>query len=287
MPQYGVDISEYQAPSVIDTEAPEFVVCKLTESDDYRVTQSWLDEAVGRARTRGLPLGFYHFAHADKTVAANLGNFMAMVERIPGGIQPGDMVALDYEIGPVTPGWADAWLTECRKQTGRVPMFYSYPDFIGQLGGPPSGWPLWLAHYADVPALPCALWQYTTMGDTLDWNKFDGPDVGNFFASLKVEGTKMPYGVIVNNNTDFQIARDTLHLQTSLVIYDEADARKKKVANKLYIGASQVPVKPYDRPDEKDARNWAGFTGRGVGRTKAWAAWMVKAIQAVGSPPQD
>lgn len=286
MVQYGVDISEYQDPSVVDSELPAFVICKLSEDDNYQVGQAWLDEAVGRARARGVPLGFYHFAHADRSVDGNLTNFLQSAARIPGGLQPGDMLALDYETAPVVSGWADAWLEECRRETDRAAMFYSYPDFIRQLGGPPAGWPLWLADWSPTPALPCALWQYTTMGETLDWNRFDGPDIGRFFASLKVEA-KMPYEVVVNNSTDFQIARDLLHLPLGMVITSPEDARKRKVANKLYVGAAQVPAKPYDLPEEKDARNWAGFTGRGVGRTQAWADWYGRAIRAVGMPPQD
>lgn len=279
MTQYGVDMSEYQEDpaAVIRQYSPAFVVLKLTEGATYRVGQAWLTAAVTAARGAGVAVGFYHFGRVG---SGDLPNFLAALKEIPGGLQPADALVLDYEVGPVDAAWAKAWLDGCKRETGRTPLFYSYPDFIQQLGGPPAGYPLWLAHYAPEPAMPCALWQYTDR--PVDFNRFDGPDVRLFFQSLNPQGARV-YGVIINNDTDFGIARDTLHLQLGMQIYDPTSG--KDLPAKIHVGAAQPPAKPWET--QLKTSHWLTFTGRGPARTKAELDWFVKAVQAVGPPPTD
>lgn len=286
MSQYGIDISEWQPDpaGVIAEHNPDFVILKLSQGRGYTVTQEWLTAAVTECRTRKLPMGFYHFAEAGNPVTDDISNFMSVLARIPGKLQPGDAVALDYEEEPVDQGWCNEWLLRCKQLTGRTPLFYSFPAFTEQLGGPPIGYPLWLAHInVQTPAMPCAIWQFTW--EPVDTNKFDGDDIGKFFLGLNpsAQGAKVPYGVIINNPTDFQMARDTLHVQAGLVLYDKNTG--KDLPNKLYVGGIQMPQKPYD-VDPK-GNNWVGFTGRGGPRTKKQMEWIVKAIHAVGPPPMD
>lgn len=279
MTQYGIDMSEYQTDpaAVIRQYSPAFVVLKLTEGASYRVAQGWLQAAVTAARTAGAALGFYHFG---RVTSGDLANFLGALRDIPGGLQPADALVLDYEIAPVDAAWAKSWLDGCRRETGRTPLFYSYPDFIQQLGGPPVGFPLWLAHYDATPAMPYALWQYTDR--PVDFNRFDGADVGLFFASLNSQGGKV-YGVVINNDTDFGIARDTLHLGLGMQIYDPTSG--KDLPAKIHVGAAQPPPTPWTA--QPKTNHWLTFTGRGPARTRAQLEWLVKAIQAAGPPPTD
>ncbi|MBV9292213.1 MAG: fibronectin type III domain-containing protein, partial [Frankiales bacterium] len=73
---------------------------------------------------------------------------------VTGGLGRADLVT-----------WAQTFLLEVRRLTGRVPMLYTYPYFWSASLGDPVGlarWPLWMASYSGPVNVGATLWQYTS-----------------------------------------------------------------------------------------------------------------------------
>jgi hypothetical protein len=111
---------------------------------------------------------------------------------MPLGIEPGDMLVLDFEEGPGPLGeWALRWCQRVEQRTGVIPLLYtgkwfSVPHGFGDVPEL-ARFPLWLAAYTgEMPDPPApwqtiAFWQHTDeasvpgVAGPCDRNLFNGP----------------------------------------------------------------------------------------------------------------
>ena len=169
----GCDESRYQATFV----EKSFVICKCTEG--LGEVDSTYASKKAQARTDGIIFGSYHFADStDVSEAENEAkHFLANV----GDIQPGDLLALDAEIGQ-SAEWCKTFLDYVTAQVGFKPFIYA----------PVGAWtealdyPLWIARYGrnngninldQPPAIGkwsnWTIWQYSS-ANNLDLDVFYG-----------------------------------------------------------------------------------------------------------------
>lgn len=174
----GTDVSSYQHPAgqainwaQVAASGETFTVVKATESTNY--TNPYVMTDVLGARSAGLLVGLYHFAHPEFSPTAQADYFARQINGIGGTLLP---PVLDLESNgglssSALISWTSNFLTRLRLDTGRVPMIYSGPYFWStSMAGSTafSQYPLWEAHYTTaaapqyIPGWPTwSLWQYT------------------------------------------------------------------------------------------------------------------------------
>lgn len=181
----GMDISKWQGVENWNVNAPkiQFALMKATEgaltpgtSDAVAIKEFGLDPQFrtnwAQAKAHGLVRGAYHFARPD------LGNSAAQeaawfVHVVGSDLQPGDIVALDFEPTPSVnwAGWATEWMLAVKAAFGFNPLFYSFRvfptkykityTFVKSHGVDPG---LWLsAPDGPVPAPPVGGWPFTAI----------------------------------------------------------------------------------------------------------------------------
>jgi GH25 family lysozyme M1 (1,4-beta-N-acetylmuramidase)/lysozyme family protein len=200
---YGPDVSSYQHVTgyTIDwgqahsTGGAAFAFVKATEGTTY--TNPWFARDWAALGSQGMMRGAYHFAApgADLRTAVTQADYFA---RTVGAMnRKGDLPpVLDLESsGGLKPAqlvaWAQAWLTEVEKQTGRRPVIYTYPAFWQSATGNSTAFKdrylLWVASYSSVPPSPLpggwtryTFWQYSNQSSMpgfsapLDMSLFNG-----------------------------------------------------------------------------------------------------------------
>jgi lysozyme len=131
-------------------------------------------------KAAGLVRGAYHLARpSNNTAESEADHFLAQVNAA-GGLQTGDLVALDVEDTNTTENlhdWTLAWLQRVEAQIGFKPLLYSgtwYMDPHGLSGVDDlAAYPLWFSSYNNqfdnVPAAPpnwtqILIHQYTEQG---------------------------------------------------------------------------------------------------------------------------
>jgi GH25 family lysozyme M1 (1,4-beta-N-acetylmuramidase) len=157
---------------------------KATEGQSFR-DQLYRDHLRAFAQA-GVPFGAYHFALPDASVAAQLGNWTAVVQ-VQGFGQLPPMLDVENSPGHEWPaGDHSAMVLELlaglERTTGRRPLLYSNGPFIHAhlRDHRLAAYPLWLARYPSravnpdparlpvpAPAGPWdhwTLWQYTSLG---------------------------------------------------------------------------------------------------------------------------
>lgn len=168
----GIDVSHFQGEIDWRTVAGDgirFCFIKATEgvSDiDPMFHRNWPE-----AKAAGLVRGAYHFFHPNLDARRQAEHFLAVATLDADSLPP----ALDIE---VTDG-ADrqrlqtairTWIDTVEKSTGRKPVIYTDPSFWrDNVDTDLSEYPLWLACYANEPALPpgwrtWTFWQHSDQG---------------------------------------------------------------------------------------------------------------------------
>ncbi len=166
----GVDISHHN--NIFDFKKLfaggwPYAFLKATEGTtfiDPRFNERW-----AAVKAAGVIRGAYHFFHANKDPIAQAHHYLQVIGKLGVGDLP---AALDFEvtdgIGRETQiAQIQTWLDIVEKETGKVPIFYSYVSFIKALSLPQSftRYPLWLANYkVSAPHVPgpwkaCTFWQ--------------------------------------------------------------------------------------------------------------------------------
>jgi GH25 family lysozyme M1 (1,4-beta-N-acetylmuramidase) len=174
----GPDVSSYQHPygaaikwSTVAKTGKEFAIVKATEGTSY--VNPWFKTDYSRIRQVGMVRGSYHFARPAYPITSTalaqaryyvhrLGTTARMSRTLPP--------ALDLEMtGGLAPGalvtWAQTFLLNVRRLTGRTPMLYTYPSFWSSALGDPvalARYPLWMASYSSGVDRAASLWQYTS-----------------------------------------------------------------------------------------------------------------------------
>ncbi|MFI9331891.1 GH25 family lysozyme [Kitasatospora sp. NPDC052868] len=170
----GYDLSDYQSGLPADAE---FVFVKASEG--ARTEQSGYAAKVAEARRRGIPLGHYHFLHAENPVAGEVDHFC----RVVGSVPPGELLVLDFEPygQPVSDAQATAakntWLTavKARYPANRVGL-YTNTDWWRRTDDNAGDF-LWIADYnaqAGSPRIQ-APWRFHQYADSpIDTNVYNG-----------------------------------------------------------------------------------------------------------------
>jgi GH25 family lysozyme M1 (1,4-beta-N-acetylmuramidase) len=183
----GPDVASYQHPHAtsahphgqpinwakVAKSGKAFAIVKATEGTSYTnpyFAGPYYDDYADAAAA-GLVKGSYHFARPALPIVSTA---IAQAKFYAKTIGPVDTVAtlppaLDLEVtGGLDPAqlvtWAQTFLLEMRKITGRTPMLYTYPNFWEDDLADPGAlarYPLWMAEYGVARAPVSDLWQYT------------------------------------------------------------------------------------------------------------------------------
>jgi len=176
----GVDVSHFQgevAWRAVAGDGIRFCFIKATEGVedvDPMFHRNWT-----AANEAGLLRGAYHFLHPNLDARQQAEHFLSVV-KLNGGMLP---PALDIEVtnGVDRQGLQSGirtWIETVESATGRKPVLYTDPSFWQENVDADLGqYPLWLACYADQPALPpgwraWTFWQHSDQGKV---NGIDGP----------------------------------------------------------------------------------------------------------------
>lgn len=180
----GCDVSNWQG--VIDWPAVAasgiaFAFAKASEGADW--TDPTLVANAAGMRAADITPGFYHFARPSLASGhAEAAHFLSVLASV-GGLQPGDMMALDLEDEDVPDGsdllaYALDFMRSMEMVTGLKPLLYSRVEYMqrhGLTGSTPAhqelaSHGLWLAAYGDkAPDEPepfpvLAFWQRSSQG---------------------------------------------------------------------------------------------------------------------------
>ena len=139
----GIDVSKWQGTfswPQIKADGYQFAFAKATEgaaapsvSNSDAISRFALDPRAyanwAAAKAARVVRGFYHFARPDLgNPALTEARWFLEVIRRAGGLQPGDLLALDFE----PPGsrdynlWVKTWLSFVHQQVGFWPFLYSF-----------------------------------------------------------------------------------------------------------------------------------------------------------------
>lgn len=187
----GIDVSHHQG--VIDwpavaTAGISFAFIKATQNS---MDPKFLANVKG-AKAAGLLIGAYHYlddkvTSTEKARAAAQTFFNAIMAA--GGVDVFDLpFVLDYEsnknkLSALTiTAIAKAFMEEIQRYTGRTPMLYTYPSFIGNFSGL-TQYPLWIARYSTQAPVDASGWNRWEF-----WQYSDGSAGG----VLPIGGRKIP-----------------------------------------------------------------------------------------------
>lgn len=176
----GVDVSNYQAESGWE-KGVDFAFVKVTEGTSY-VNPKWIAQRA-TIRAAGLVTGFYHFGRPGDMIA-QADYFLSKIS-----LQPGDVLAFDWEDNKISSGQKDAFIAYVQgKARGHKVILYCNTYFWKTLdktsfagdglwiatGGLPAGSPgiqaPWLIHqYSTAGNLDHDVAQFTSRAAMLAW----------------------------------------------------------------------------------------------------------------------
>jgi GH25 family lysozyme M1 (1,4-beta-N-acetylmuramidase) len=184
MPFNGFDISAIQGVpnwTAIKSSGATFVVLRCGIGNDS-IDKNYAHN-VAAAKSAGLSTACYHFvyplppatgkpsrdpvAQAQYHFNASLGEVMVCDLEWP---LPKDWATWGCSASQIKT-WAQAYLTEYERLSGRKPMIYTYPDFCANVKFTSdfTQYPLWIASYESTPAIPAPWTNYVL------WQKGQGP----------------------------------------------------------------------------------------------------------------
>jgi lysozyme len=242
----GPDVSSHQhiAPlswPAVRASGHRFAFIKATEGVSY--TNPYFASDWQAARDVGLIRGAYHYARPS------VGTAELQAQRLVAVAGPAQALGelapvLDLEVtGGLSPDelstWAQEFLDEVRRLTGRTAIVYTYPNFWRDaMAGTTAftGHPLWIASYtsAPVPRMPAwpswTFWQYTARGSVagvvgrVDLNRFNGgladlrqlanyPPTATITATLSRTSTTRRRPVTLTGTVDPPLPGQTLYRQ--------------------------------------------------------------------------
>lgn len=187
----GVDVASYQGYPAwhrVASAGYAFAFTKATEDTGY-INPTFAHNWAG-IKAAGMHRGAYHFARPGGFDAADEARYFLDAVGAVGGLETGDLLALDIESGNGDMGrWALDFLRVCEARCGFKPLVYTGRWFMqGRSFDEPelAGYGLWLAAYqAQMPSPPApwevvAFWQHSSSGRVpgidgdVDLNVFNG-----------------------------------------------------------------------------------------------------------------
>lgn len=194
----GIDISSYQ-PNWIPTSGETFFFSKATQGTTYRNPDH--HEQVGKGRAHGLVAGHYHYMEPGD--AANLKAQAAYFSGTPD-IQPGDMLAIDWELRDkhgnfLIPGAQKDQLirdVKALRPHCRVGLYCDVDSWLHNDHTSFAGDFLWIAEYGvKLPTIshPWTFWQYQGSPVDLDYGNFiTAVDLASWAHGLLPKGHPAP-----------------------------------------------------------------------------------------------
>lgn len=196
----GIDVSNHQGHvnwNAVSNSGQIFAFSKATEGTYFN--DPWFARNWRESRNAGLNRGAYHFARPSSGSSPDqeAAFFLASVNHA-GGLEPGDMLVLDFEDEKAWDGgaygtlanWALGFCEYVEAATTIVPVFYTGPWYADRADFPSvpalADCPLWLAAYRATMPPPIApwsqvsFWQYSDHGSVpgvsgnCDQNIFNG-----------------------------------------------------------------------------------------------------------------
>ena len=181
----GLDVSHWNTVKWLEWKNHRFVYIKCTEGTGW-VDDKWMAHQTA-AGLNDFYTGPYHYFRAAWSGAAQAQHFYNTVSVRQWDMPPAVDVEKINNTGFTKEVFA-ARLKECLLEVerlfGRKPVIYTskskWEELVGSMAGAAS-YPLWVAHYANVPTplIPSdwvgtgyKVWQYTS--SPLDQNKFNG-----------------------------------------------------------------------------------------------------------------
>ncbi len=191
----GVDLSSVGLSGTVNWKQVQasgrtFAYFRATEGTT--VVDATFAQNYAGIKAAGLLRGAYHNFHPEEDPAAQASIFVSTIGKLQGGDLP---PMLDVEttggVGADTiVANINTWMAQVKTQTGRTPVLYSSPSFLGSLGSSVSTlstYPLWTSNWGvSCPSISTTwqtwvLWQYTgsgtvpgISGNTGDLDRFNG-----------------------------------------------------------------------------------------------------------------
>lgn len=212
----GVDVSywNHQGPGKLDfnalkTVGVEYVIIKASEfmsGKEGYLKYTYYNQDKAAAKAAGMVTGAYQYANPTSTPANIVADATAQATGLvtqTGPVEAGELpLVLDLESSKTTLSkaelslWAETWLATAHRLTGRVPMLYTYTNYLSTRLNPTptlTQYPLWQAEYYYRRTLPTAvagwptdkrvMWQFSSKGlapgsgtTYIDLNVFLGTD---------------------------------------------------------------------------------------------------------------
>ena len=151
---YGIDLSNHQGKANMDldkvlTKNPKCKVVIIKVSEGISFTDAYAKKFIEIALKHGCVVGVYHFGRPDKNGYLEEAKFfLSLSIKYRGKV----FYVLDWEVknGASNAKWAKGFLDYVAKQTGTIPVFYSYESMINSNNYSSfTQYPLWVAKYKD------------------------------------------------------------------------------------------------------------------------------------------
>lgn len=168
----GIDVSNWQESvdwPAVAASGVRFAFMKSTEDPDFY--DRWFKANWEGSKAAGLVRGAYHFAQPSKASPSASVSMLESSLSFVGGLQPGDLIALDIESGNGDGNedlsvWVAEWCDLAERVFGVRPFIYSGHwfmephgleiDFLGK-------YPLWYASYQETEPPPPYGWHDITV----------------------------------------------------------------------------------------------------------------------------
>ncbi len=226
----GIDVSRWQGNinwRDVAKSGVSFVFVKATQN---RIDPMFIKN-ITAARAAGLLVGAYHYLDESVTdpaqARAAAGKFYKAI-MLGGGVDLPPVLDYEHKSNSVSTVAASAialaFLQEIERLTGKRPMLYTYPSFIGNFSNLQQ-YPLWIARYS-VSKTPenaqgWSEWEF--------WQYSDGTDGGTLpSGSRKVKGISVPVDLNEFNGTIDQL-RAKYEKQPAAAVETEQSEKKIRV----------------------------------------------------------
>ena len=146
---YGIDISNYDGYvdfNSVKSSGVQLVYIKATEGTTF--IDPYLQINYDGASTAGLKVGFYHFLVGTSAPETQADNFYNSIKDKKNDLKP----MLDVEsTGFDVMDYTLRFMTEFKKLSNMNIGIYTYSNFMSNLDGRLSSYPLWEANYNNTP----------------------------------------------------------------------------------------------------------------------------------------
>ena len=146
---YGIDISNYDGYidfNAVKSSGVQLVYIKATEGTTY--VDPYLQINYNAASAAGLKVGFYHFLVGTSAPETQADNFYNSIKDKKNDLKPMlDLESTGFDVMDYT----SRFMAEFKKLSNMDIGIYTYSNFMSNLDGRLSSYPLWEANYNNTP----------------------------------------------------------------------------------------------------------------------------------------